>query len=260
MTHCKMPPRDKMRRRADARKKMTPGHAEYSTGRIALGAIGAPRENGAKRGGFHMLWTELLGYTAAGFSLLAYSMRTMLPLRIAAIGSNMFFIAYAGLLGIYPSLFLNLILLPFNCYRLAEIVRTIRQVRAARTGDFDVSWIAQLLPVKRLEDGAALFRKGDAPDNLYFLVSGRVRLAEIGVTLEAGELFGEIAFFSDAHERTLTAVCDGPCEIVRIDERSFMQLYYRNPAFGMYVVRLISRRLLDGMTRQPDAYVPVAQA
>jgi CRP/FNR family transcriptional regulator, cyclic AMP receptor protein len=206
-----------------------------------------------------MLWTELLGYTAACFTLLAYAQRTMLPLRAAAVVANVLFIVYGALLGIYPNLVLHLILLPFNLYRLVELMRMTRQVRAARTGEFDFRWIAQVLRVKRFADGETLFRKGDPPDNLYYLMSGRVRLSEIDVALDAGEIFGEIAFFSDAQERTLTAVCEGPCEIVPIDERSFMQLYYQNPAFGMHVVRLISRRLLDGMTRRPDAYAPVAQ-
>jgi hypothetical protein len=35
-----------------------------------------------------------------------------------------------------------------------------------------------------------------------------------------------------------------------------MQHYGQNPAFGMYVVRLVARRLLDGMSRNPAAYLP----
>jgi CRP/FNR family transcriptional regulator, cyclic AMP receptor protein len=186
-------------------------------------------------------------------------MRTMLPLRIIAIGANLLFIAYGALAGVYPNLVLHLLLLPCNIYRLVEIQKMTRRVRRARSGEFDVGWIAGLLPARHFADGAVLFRKGDRPDNLYYLVSGRIRLAETGVALDAGEIFGEIAFFSDARERTLTAVCDGPCQIVMIDEGSFMQLYFQNPAFGMYIVRLISRRLLDGMARRPDAYVPVMQ-
>lgn len=206
-----------------------------------------------------MIWIELLGWAGAGLTLLAYSMRTMLPLRIVAIGANVLFIAYGSLAGIYPNLVLHLLLLPFNLYRLAEILLMTAKVRRARTGEFDTRWISQLLPAKPYPGGATIFRKGDAPDNLYYLVSGRIRLVEADLTLEAGELLGEIAFFSDAKERTLTAICDGPCEIVSIDERAFMQLYYQNPAFGMFVVRLVSRRLLDGMARNPVAYLPNAQ-
>jgi len=203
------------------------------------------------------LWIELVGWGAAAFTLLAYSMRTMLPLRVIAIGANLLFIAYGTLAEVYPNLVLHLLLLPFNVYRLVEILQMTRRVRQARTGEFDVRWISQLLPARPFADGAVLFRKGDRPDNLYYLVSGRIRLAESGISLGPGEVFGEIAFFSDAKERTLTAVCEGPCEIVQIDEGSFMQLYFQNPAFGMYIVRLISRRLLDGMSRTPGAYAPV---
>ena len=39
-----------------------------------------------------------------------------------------------------------------------------------------------------------------------------------------------------------------------------MSLYFQNPAFGMYIVKLISRRLLDGMTKVPDAYKPTGEA
>lgn len=204
-----------------------------------------------------MNWIELLGWLGAALTLLAYSMRTMLPLRVIAIGANFFFISYGAFAGIYPNLVLHLCLLPFNVYRLAEILRTTSHVRAARKGEFDLRWISQLLPAKTFKDGATLFRKGDAPDNLYYLVSGRVRLEETGVIIESGEVFGEIAFFSDAKERTLTAICDGTCGIVAINEGNFMQLYYQQPAFGMYIVRLISRRLLDGMARNPDAYTPL---
>jgi hypothetical protein len=206
-----------------------------------------------------MLWIELIGWTAAILTLLAYSMRTMLPLRFIAIGANILFIAYGTLAEVYPNLVLHLLLLPFNLYRLIEILRMTRRVRQARTGEFDVRWISQLLPARPFADGTVLFRKGDRPDNLYYLASGRIRLAETGIHLETGEVFGEIAFFSDAKERTLTAICEGPCQIVAIDEASFMKLYFQNPAFGMYIVRLISRRLLDGMTRTPGAYAPVTQ-
>lgn len=204
-----------------------------------------------------MNWIEGLGWIAAGFTLAAYSMRTMLPLRAAAIGANCFFIAYSLLAGIMPTLVLHLILLPFNGYRLWEILWLTRKARAARRGDFPLDWVVRIARPGDFADGDVLFRKGDPPDALYYLVSGKVRLVEADITLETRDLFGEIAFFTDAKERTLTAVCVGPCRIVRMNEATFMRLYYQNPAFGVYVVRLISRRLLDGMARNPEAYLAI---
>lgn len=202
------------------------------------------------------MFVELLGWIAAGLTLAAYASRTMLPLRIAAIAANCFFIAFSSLAGIYPTLILHLVLLPFNVIRLVEILRLTKRVKAARTDGFDASWIANLVPARTFTEGHVLFRKGDAPDNIYFLVSGTIRMKEADVTVTEGELFGEIAFFSDAQERTLTAECETPCEIVVINEATFMSLYFQNPAFGMYIVRLISRRLLEGMNKVPSAYLP----
>lgn len=199
---------------------------------------------------------ELLGWIAAGLTLAAYASRTMLPLRIAAIGANFFFISYSALAEIYPTLVLHLVLLPFNIIRLVEILRLTERVKAARKDGFDVSWIANLVPARKFSAGSILFRKGDAPDNIYYLVAGSIRMQEADFRIAKGELFGEIAFFSDAKERTLTAECETECEIVVINEATFMSLYFQNPAFGMYIVRLISRRLLEGMNKVPTAYLP----
>lgn len=201
------------------------------------------------------VWIETLGWIAAGFTLAAYSMRTMLPLRVTAIAANLFFISYSLMAGILPTLVLHCLLLPFNLYRLSEILSLTRKAKAARKGDFSLEWVTRISPPRAHADGTILFRKGDTPDALFYLVKGTVRLVEADIVLQAPEIFGEIAFFTDAHQRTLTARCDGPCQIVRVNEASFMRLYYQNPAFGVYIVRLISRRLLEGMERNPAAYL-----
>ena len=206
-----------------------------------------------------MIWIELLGWIAAGFTLAAYSMRTMLPLRVAAIFANIFFIAYGALAEVYPNLILHLLLLPFNVYRLVEIQRMTKRVREARKSDIDFDWLPQIVSPRSFADQEIIFRKGDRPDNLYYLVSGTVRLFEADIQVGPGDIFGEIAFFTDAKERTLSAVCEGRCEIVPIDEATFMRLYYQNPVFGMYIVRLISQRLIQGMRERPEVYAPVGK-
>jgi CRP/FNR family transcriptional regulator, cyclic AMP receptor protein len=68
-----------------------------------------------------MSLTDLLGWIAVIFTLAAFSMRTMKPLRMAAIGANLFFIAYAYLEGALPILALHAVLLPFNVVRLRQL-------------------------------------------------------------------------------------------------------------------------------------------
>lgn len=204
---------------------------------------------------------DVVGWIAAGFTLVAFSMRTMMPLRIAALGSNVTFVAFGALSGALPILVLHLILLPFNAIRLWQLLRGLRAVRAARRGSAaDFGWLREVATAARYADGAHVFRKGDAPDNLYFLDAGEVLLEEIGVRLGPGEIFGEIAFFTESKERTVSARCVGDCRILAIDEARFLALYHQNPAFGFAIVQLIANRLMDGIETRPDAYLPAGRA
>lgn len=73
--------------------------------------------------------------------------------------------------------------------------------------------------------------------------------------MEPGVLFGEIAFFAPDKRRSMTARCVGACTVLHIDETTFKQLYYQNPAFGFEVVSLVAGRLMADVRRlqQPPA-------
>src|SRR5262245_61706339 len=111
-------------------------------------------------------------------------MRTMIPLRIVAIASNVAFIAYA-LLGLrygvfdrlYPILVLHSTLLPLNLVRLRELKRMIESVRATNADEA----MEALIPYMKLEqyrEGAVVFRCGDPANKLYVVQHGNVRLRE----------------------------------------------------------------------------------
>lgn len=64
-----------------------------------------------------MTLAETLGYLASGLVLLTFGMKTMIAMRIAAIGSNLAFIAYGLSLDLPPIWALHIALLPLNAYR-----------------------------------------------------------------------------------------------------------------------------------------------
>jgi hypothetical protein len=66
---------------------------------------------------------ELIGYAAAGCVFVTFYMKTMVPLRVAGIVSNVLFIAYAYDLPAYPVLILHLALLPLNIIRLRQMLK-----------------------------------------------------------------------------------------------------------------------------------------
>jgi CRP/FNR family transcriptional regulator, cyclic AMP receptor protein len=67
-----------------------------------------------------LTWLEAIGYCGTLATFVSYSMRTIVPLRVASIMSSMFFITYASLSGLWPVLATELMLLPLNFIRLAQ--------------------------------------------------------------------------------------------------------------------------------------------
>lgn len=176
--------------------------------------------------------------------------RTMIPLRWLAVGSNVGFIVY-GLL--HPNLLmlgLHAVLLPVNLWRVRQMVGLTRRVNAAAVDPQQLQiWLRPYMRSQSYRAGATIFGVGARADRLYLLAEGRVELPEVGRTLEAGQIFGEIAFFAPERGRTSSARCATPCTVLSIDEDTFKQLVYQNPEFGFEVVNLIARRLSHDVQR-----------
>jgi hypothetical protein len=76
-------------------------------------------------------WIELVGYAGTAFTVVAYGMRRIVPLRIAAILSSVAFLSYGLLMQSYPLVLMEIMLLPINTYRLLEILAERRRAPKA---------------------------------------------------------------------------------------------------------------------------------
>ena len=185
--------------------------------------------------------------------------KTMLPLRWLAVGSNVGFLVYSVLHPAPVIVLLHATLLPINVWRAIEMVRLTRRVTAASAdGDLSGVWLKPYMSRTELKAGSVLFRKGDRAEHLYFLVSGQIEFVEIGELMQAGRMFGEIAFFAPDRRRTLTARCAADCSLLSIDESTFRQLYFQQPAFGFQIVSLVAGRLLADRVRMQSQMAGVA--
>lgn len=64
---------------------------------------------------------DSIGWLAASLTLLTFSMRSMMALRIAAMAANICFIVYGTLSHLYPVVTLHVLLLPCNLFRFYEL-------------------------------------------------------------------------------------------------------------------------------------------
>lgn len=201
-------------------------------------------------------WIDLIGYLASLLVLFTFSMKTMIPLRTVAVLSNVAFIAYGLAAMLWPVLILHAILLPLNCLRLFQMRALIAKVRQAVEGNLSLDWLIPLMSRRRLGPGEALFHKGDEANWMCLILSGSIGLEGTDIVLGPGSLLGEIGLFSPHRRRTLTAVTRGETEIGTIDDGKVLQLYYQNPTFGLYLVKLLIERLLQNNERLLSQIAP----
>jgi hypothetical protein len=176
-------------------------------------------------------------------------LRTMVPLRIVAIVSNCFFMGYGVLAKQLPTIVLYAVLLPINFVRLIQMQQLIKRAKAASQGDLSMEWIKPFMKKRNCKKGMVLFRKGDVAHEMFYTVSGRYRVVEVGVELPPGTLMGELGFVAPDNRRTGTVECLEDGEVLRLDYDTLRELYFQNPEFGFYFLRLTSERMLQNIAR-----------
>lgn len=192
-----------------------------------------------------MVW---MAWLAAALVFASFFMKTIVPLRGFSIASNVAFIAYGvigvsqGLLSVVgPILLLHSLLLPLNLLRLREITQAIASVRRMRSADSANDILMPYMKAMTCPAGTVLFRRGDVADKVYVLRRGAVRIVEFDRTLQTGELFGEVAVFSDDAARTGTAVCEQDCELFCVAGEKLLELFYQDQRFAFQIARRLAR-------------------
>lgn len=197
----------------------------------------------------HIGWVEGVGYFASLLVFCTFYMKTMLPLRGVALASNLAFMTYGLAGGLYPVFLLHVILFPLNCLRLHELRGLLRKAHEASHSDATTEWLIPLMTRRTLGKGEVLFHMGDPGHSMYLILSGSIRIVELGVVLGPGALLGEMGVFGPDHRRTGTAICETDVELGSISDEEAMLLYYRNPSFGFHLFRLVVQRALENERR-----------
>lgn len=191
----------------------------------------------------------IIGGVAIVANICGYLMKTMIPLRVLAMSTNVLFLIWSMMAGVYVTMILNSILLPINALRFFQMRRLIKQVNTAANSDLSMDWIKPFMRKRNYKKGAVLFRKGDVAQEMFYTVSGRYLVTELGVELPPGKLMGELGFLAPDNKRTQTVECLEDGEVLRLDYDTLRELYFQNPEFGFYFLRLTSERMLQNIAR-----------
>jgi hypothetical protein len=183
------------------------------------------------------------------FYVASISMKTVIPLRIAGIASSVFFLIYGILSPSISTIFLYVILVPLNSVRLYQMIELIKKVRIAAGTDLSMDWLQPFMTKRKCRRGDLLFRKSDIANEMFLVVNGTYRVPELGITFKPGEIFGELGLLTSENRRTQSVECVESGHVLTITYDSVRELYFDNPEFGFYFLRLTSDRLLRAVAR-----------
>ncbi|HWS08985.1 MAG TPA: cyclic nucleotide-binding domain-containing protein [Xanthobacteraceae bacterium] len=196
-----------------------------------------------------MHWTDLFNSVGSLFIVATASTKTMVPLRILAIVANCFLIVFYAVTHSWVPMVLQAAALPLNAWRLYQMIVLIRNVRGAIRGNSSMDWLKPFMTGRHFRKGDILFARGEPANEMFCTVTGRYRLLELGIELKPGQLVGELAMLAPDNRRTATLECIEDGEALSITYEQVEQLYYQNPTFGFYFLRLATARLFDNISR-----------
>ena len=198
---------------------------------------------------FADIWPYAFGFAGVLLVIASYWMQSILRLRGFAILSNIFGLIY-GLFAPSPvSAVQHIVSLPLNMLRLREMRRLIGRLDRASSGDLSMEWLRPFMRRRKCEEGEVVFRKGDEADCVYVVASGSFRLIETGIELGAGQMVGEMGLVSEDHARTQGLQCALAGELLVATYIEIKELFFQNPEFGFFFLKLVSRRFLQNIAR-----------
>jgi hypothetical protein len=194
-------------------------------------------------------FANMLALVGATLYVVTLMVRTIVPLRVIGIISMVFFIAYGALAGAVSTFLLYLLSLPINIIRLRQMLNLVKKARVSAQGDLSMDWLRPFMTPRKCKKGEVLFHKGDLAKEMFYTISGKFLVKEIGVELPPGRIMGELGFIDPKNRRTGTVESLEDGEVMFITYDRLLELYFQNPDFGYYFLRLTTERLMQNINR-----------
>jgi CRP-like cAMP-binding protein len=184
---------------------------------------------------------------ASVFVVATTTMKTMIPLRVVGILTNLVLIGTAIPGRNWLVIVVQSLVLVLNSYRLHQMLQLLRDVKKSVNSDLSMDWLKPFMTERKCAAGEVLFYKDEKAEDMLYIVSGRFRLVESGIELPVGAIVGEFGMLSPSNARTQTLECIESGTILSVSYTKVEELYVQNPAFGFYFLRLASGRLFQNI-------------
>src|SRR5262249_42295853 len=184
---------------------------------------------------------------ASIFLVATSTMRTMIPLRLFSILTNLVLILTSIPSHNYLVILVQAAMLVLNSYRLHQMLQLVRDVKRSVSGNLSMEWLKPFMTERQCNAGEMLFYKDEKAEDMLYIVSGRFRLVESGIELPVGAIVGELGMLSPSNVRTQSLECIEGGLILSVSYDQVEQLYVQNPAFGFYFLKLSSARLFQNL-------------
>jgi len=194
-------------------------------------------------------FANMLALVGATLYVVTLMVRTIVPLRVIGIISMVFFIAYGALAGAVATFLLYLLSLPINVIRLRQMLTLVKKARLSAQGDLSMDCLRPFMTPPKYKKGDILFNKGDIAKEMFYTISGNFLIKEIGIELPPGRVLGELGFIDPNNKRTATVESLENGEVLSITYDRLLELYFQNPEFGYYFLRLTTERLMQNIAR-----------
>ena len=142
----------------------------------------------------------------------------------------------------------------------------------AELGEHRLAALAQVAKLKTVARNNVVLREGESTDNVYFVLSGGLRVLvsddegrEVILSLlRAGDVFGELSVIDD-HPRSATVIAVEETKLVVFSKQDFLRCLEENFEIALYMMRGLAARLRMADHRIEslallDVYGRVAQA
>jgi Cyclic nucleotide-binding domain len=177
------------------------------------------------------------------------TLRTIVPLRVLAIISTLFFIAHNAMAGAVIMFLLYLVSLPINVVRLRQMLNLTKKARISAQGDLSMDWLSPFMSSRKYRSGEVLFHKGDVAKEMCLTVTGKFLVTELDIEIPPGIFIGELGFVAPKNRRTQTIKCLEDGDVLTLSYEKLLELIFQNPEFGYYFQRLTAARLLQNYSR-----------